>query len=157
VRNRRITWGEEVVDNEGMGKKKSKICCIYHKPRAFDESSSSDSSSSESEADDAGPSKVPSKKGNETDEEGESKQSHPHSHSKDCSHSHPKHHIRRRKFPKRLSDSEASESDDEKGSDPQVKAVTGEGGLKTMSKEVKNAYERQPTSKGWKPEGNGKE
>ncbi|KAH8924885.1 hypothetical protein BT69DRAFT_1217158 [Atractiella rhizophila] len=48
VSNRRITWGEEVVDNEGMGKKKSKICCIYHKPRAFDESSSGESSSDES-------------------------------------------------------------------------------------------------------------
>jgi len=35
------------VDNEGAGRKKSKICCIYHKPRAFDESS--DESSDESD------------------------------------------------------------------------------------------------------------
>ncbi|KAG9311819.1 phosphatase inhibitor-domain-containing protein [Chiua virens] len=40
-----------VVDNEGCGKKKSKICCIYHKPRQFDESSSeSDSASSDSDS-----------------------------------------------------------------------------------------------------------
>ncbi|KAJ2978110.1 hypothetical protein NUW54_g11333 [Trametes sanguinea] len=45
-RNRqRVVWREDVVDNEGAGKKKSKICCIYHKPRRFDESSSSDDSS----------------------------------------------------------------------------------------------------------------
>ncbi|KAH8112743.1 phosphatase inhibitor-domain-containing protein [Phellopilus nigrolimitatus] len=44
----RVAWTEDVVDNEGMGKKKSKICCIYHKPRRFDESSSE---SSDSDAD----------------------------------------------------------------------------------------------------------
>ncbi|KZV67335.1 hypothetical protein PENSPDRAFT_688235 [Peniophora sp. CONT] len=41
----RVQWTEDVVDNEGMGKKKSKICCIYHKPKAYDESSDEDSSS----------------------------------------------------------------------------------------------------------------
>ncbi|KAI0707059.1 phosphatase inhibitor-domain-containing protein [Earliella scabrosa] len=51
-RNRpRVVWREDVVDNEGAGKKKSKICCIYHKPRSFDESSSSDSSDSDSDSD----------------------------------------------------------------------------------------------------------
>ncbi|KAK0500114.1 phosphatase inhibitor-domain-containing protein [Armillaria luteobubalina] len=39
------------LDNEGCGKKKSKICCIYHKPRRFDESSDEDSSSDESDSD----------------------------------------------------------------------------------------------------------
>ncbi|USP76561.1 uncharacterized protein yc1106_03835 [Curvularia clavata] len=51
---RHIQWAEDVVDNEGMGKKSSKVCCIYHKPRAADESSdddSSDSSSSDSDSD----------------------------------------------------------------------------------------------------------
>ncbi|EMD97834.1 hypothetical protein COCC4DRAFT_42326 [Bipolaris maydis ATCC 48331] len=51
---RHIQWAEDVVDNEGMGKKSSKVCCIYHKPRAVDESSdddSSDSSSSDSDSD----------------------------------------------------------------------------------------------------------
>ncbi|WVN88412.1 uncharacterized protein L203_103621 [Cryptococcus depauperatus CBS 7841] len=53
VTDRRVVWSEETIDNEGMGKKKSKVCCIYHKPRAFDESSeesSSDKSGSERDA-----------------------------------------------------------------------------------------------------------
>lgn len=71
---RRIRWSEDVVDNEGMGKKSSKgpdtglkeresrspvltsvpVCCIYHKARPVGESSSesdSDSSSSDSDSD----------------------------------------------------------------------------------------------------------
>ncbi|KAF7305925.1 hypothetical protein HMN09_00746700 [Mycena chlorophos] len=52
---RRVVWDENVVDNEGCGRKSSKICCIYHKPRNFDESSSEeDSSSSDSDADSSG-------------------------------------------------------------------------------------------------------
>ncbi|KAJ5131705.1 Type 1 phosphatases regulator ypi1 [Penicillium atrosanguineum] len=51
---RRIRWSEDVVDNEGMGKKSSKVCCIYHKARPVGESSSesdsSDSNSSDSES-----------------------------------------------------------------------------------------------------------
>ncbi|KZV94730.1 hypothetical protein EXIGLDRAFT_748504 [Exidia glandulosa HHB12029] len=46
----RVTWSEDIVDNEGCGKKSSKICCIYHKPRKFDESS--DESDSDSDASD---------------------------------------------------------------------------------------------------------
>ncbi|WVF71308.1 hypothetical protein IAT40_006111 [Kwoniella sp. CBS 6097] len=56
VKKQRVVWSDETVDNEGMGKKKSKICCIYHKPRAFDESSSDESSSGGS-SDEAGPSR----------------------------------------------------------------------------------------------------
>ncbi|KAJ5297998.1 hypothetical protein PENANT_c012G03179 [Penicillium antarcticum] len=51
---RRIRWSDDVVDNEGMGKKSSKVCCIYHKARPVGESSSesdSDSSSSDSDSD----------------------------------------------------------------------------------------------------------
>lgn len=73
----RVAWDEDVIDNEGFGKKKSKsnayfhlskfsiesssncfhlrsfisVCCIYHKPRRYDESSSSDDSSSDSDSD----------------------------------------------------------------------------------------------------------
>ncbi|OAX42710.1 hypothetical protein K503DRAFT_710081 [Rhizopogon vinicolor AM-OR11-026] len=47
----RVAWDEDVIDNEGCGKKKSKICCIYHKPRPFDESSSEEESSSASDSD----------------------------------------------------------------------------------------------------------
>ncbi|KAF9255438.1 hypothetical protein L218DRAFT_975630 [Marasmius fiardii PR-910] len=47
----RVVWSEDVVDNEGCGRKSSKICCIYHKPRAFDESSSEEDSDSDSDSD----------------------------------------------------------------------------------------------------------
>ena len=64
----RVAWDEDVVDNEGAGRKKSKsmslcyqfmvhsspgasVCCIYHKPKRFDESSDEDSSDSDSESD----------------------------------------------------------------------------------------------------------
>ncbi|KAK0706704.1 phosphatase inhibitor-domain-containing protein [Lasiosphaeria miniovina] len=51
---RSVQWREDVVDNEGLGRKKSKVCCIYHRTRGVDESSdesSSDSSSSDSDSD----------------------------------------------------------------------------------------------------------
>ncbi|KAF8176146.1 phosphatase inhibitor-domain-containing protein [Mycena galopus ATCC 62051] len=48
---RRVAWTEDVVDNEGCGRKSSKICCIYHKPKNFDESSSEDSDSSDEDSD----------------------------------------------------------------------------------------------------------
>lgn len=28
-----VSWNESVIDNEGMGKKSSKRCCIWHKQR----------------------------------------------------------------------------------------------------------------------------
>ncbi|KAG4303189.1 hypothetical protein PCANB_000474 [Pneumocystis canis] len=46
---RRVRFDETAIDNEGMGKKKSKICCIYHKPREYDESSTDTDTSSDSE------------------------------------------------------------------------------------------------------------
>jgi len=55
TRRRRIQWAEDVVDNEGLGRKKSKVCCIFHKTRAVGESSSEDDSDSSSSSDsDAG-------------------------------------------------------------------------------------------------------
>lgn len=48
--SKRVVWSEGTVDNEGMGKKKSKICCIYHKPKAFDESSDESSASDDSDS-----------------------------------------------------------------------------------------------------------
>ncbi|GAD97970.1 hypothetical protein PVAR5_6658 [Paecilomyces variotii No. 5] len=50
---RRIRWSEDVVDNEGMGKKSSKVCCIYHKSHPVGESSSESESSSSSDSDSA--------------------------------------------------------------------------------------------------------
>ncbi|KAL7275972.1 Type 1 phosphatases regulator ypi1 [Rhizina undulata] len=74
IQDRRVRWGADVVDNEGMGKKKSKgtlalvfLCCIYHRPRPIDESSSDDSSSSSSDDD--------------SDDSG-----HGHTHGKGCDH-----------------------------------------------------------------------
>lgn len=64
---RRVQWADDVVNNEGMGKKSSKglifasfrsvrapltvptVCCIYHKPRPVDESSEEESSDSSSD------------------------------------------------------------------------------------------------------------
>lgn len=56
IEDRRVRWDQGVIDNEGMGKKKSKVCCIYHRPRAYDESSSEEDSSDESsdDSDDSG-------------------------------------------------------------------------------------------------------
>jgi len=48
---RRIQWAEDVVDNEGLGRKKSKVCCIYHAPKGIDESSDESSSDSSSDSD----------------------------------------------------------------------------------------------------------
>lgn len=48
----RVRWTEDVVDNEHMDKKKSKICCIFHPQREFgEESNSSSDSSAESSSD----------------------------------------------------------------------------------------------------------
>ncbi|KAF9933753.1 Type 1 phosphatases regulator ypi1 [Linnemannia zychae] len=49
---RRVQWGEDVIDNEHLNKKKSKICCIFKKQKEFGESS--DESSSESDSDSSG-------------------------------------------------------------------------------------------------------
>uniref|UniRef100_A0A1I8A9J6 E3 ubiquitin-protein ligase PPP1R11 n=1 Tax=Steinernema glaseri TaxID=37863 RepID=A0A1I8A9J6_9BILA len=43
----RVRWADDTVDNEGMGKAKSKCCCIYKKPKKWDESSSDDDSDCE--------------------------------------------------------------------------------------------------------------
>lgn len=39
-RRKKVAWRSDTVDNEGMGKKSSKCCCIYRKPHQFNESSS---------------------------------------------------------------------------------------------------------------------
>ncbi|KAJ1427018.1 phosphatase inhibitor-domain-containing protein [Ochromonadaceae sp. CCMP2298] len=40
-----VKWTEDTVDNEGLGRKSSKRCCIFHKNRAFAESDSDESDS----------------------------------------------------------------------------------------------------------------
>jgi len=44
-RRSRVQFTAETVDNEGMGRKSSKVCCIYKKPKQFGESSSESDSS----------------------------------------------------------------------------------------------------------------
>ncbi|KAF4123807.1 hypothetical protein GMORB2_5523, partial [Geosmithia morbida] len=55
-----VRWAEDVVDNEGLGRKSSKadnmcdrtetVCCIYHRPKPVDESSDESSSSSDDDS-----------------------------------------------------------------------------------------------------------
>ncbi|KAA0154965.1 hypothetical protein FNF27_02957 [Cafeteria roenbergensis] len=59
-RQRRVRWTGETVDNEELGKRSSKICCIYHKPKAFGDSSSDSESGSESDG--AKPGGVPTRR-----------------------------------------------------------------------------------------------
>ena len=47
----RVKWGEDVVDNEGMGKRKSNKCCIFHRRKMFGESSSESEGDSGNESD----------------------------------------------------------------------------------------------------------
>lgn len=35
---KKVSWTSETIDNEGLGRKKSKCCCIYVKPKKFGES-----------------------------------------------------------------------------------------------------------------------
>ena len=48
-----VRWDEGVQDNEGLGRKSSKRCCIFHKQRDFGESST-DSSADENASDESG-------------------------------------------------------------------------------------------------------
>ncbi|XP_034277605.1 E3 ubiquitin-protein ligase PPP1R11 isoform X2 [Pantherophis guttatus] len=37
--SKKVEWSSDTVDNEHLGRRSSKCCCIYEKPRAFNESS----------------------------------------------------------------------------------------------------------------------
>ncbi|KAM8883236.1 E3 ubiquitin-protein ligase PPP1R11 isoform X2 [Synchiropus splendidus] len=37
---KKVEWSSDTVDNEHLGRRSSKCCCIYEKPRQFGESSS---------------------------------------------------------------------------------------------------------------------
>ncbi|EPZ35558.1 hypothetical protein ROZALSC1DRAFT_29637 [Rozella allomycis CSF55] len=52
--SRRVVFASDTVDNEHLNRKKSKICCIYHKSHKDGDCSSSDTSS-ESDLSDSGP------------------------------------------------------------------------------------------------------
>ncbi|KAF9143420.1 hypothetical protein BGX30_000486 [Mortierella sp. GBA39] len=95
---RRVQWDDDVVDNEHLNKKKSKICCIFKRQKEFGESSdesSSESDSSSGSESDGGPVSKPGKgKGNSNKDDG----SCGHDHS-DPNHQH--HHHRAPKKPKK--------------------------------------------------------
>ena len=49
-KKKKVTWHKSVIDNEHMNKRKSNICCIFHKKQEFcDSSSDEDTSDSENE------------------------------------------------------------------------------------------------------------
>lgn len=50
---RNVSWKDDVIDNENMNKKKSKICCIFHPQREFGELSTDESSDSSSDSSDS--------------------------------------------------------------------------------------------------------
>jgi protein phosphatase 1 regulatory subunit 11 len=107
---RRIQWAEDVIDNEGLGRKSSKgkhilstisrsprraniannttVCCIYHPPKAsIDDSSdeSSDSSSSDSDSDDDGSARPAGGK-RRSNARRKHNHSHDHDHDGECGH-----------------------------------------------------------------------
>jgi protein phosphatase 1 regulatory subunit 11 len=129
--SRRIRWSEDVVDNEGMGKKSSKgklirlttlyltllnatVCCIYHKARPVGESSSEESSSS-SDSDSDSEDDRRTDRMNRVHRAHSHRDSHDHEHDKDCSDPHHDH-------------------DHEHGSKPR----------KAKRKPSPNAYEKMP-------------
>ncbi|KAL8293025.1 hypothetical protein RQP46_000719 [Phenoliferia psychrophenolica] len=73
INSAKVQWEDDVVDNEFLGRKKSKICCIYHKPKAFDESSDDESDSS---------------CGSNDSRNGQARSSRPHSHPHHHAHDH---------------------------------------------------------------------
>jgi len=77
---KRIQWAEDVIDNEGLGRKSSKVCCIYHAPKPIDESSdessSDDSSSDDNSGDDGNARPVGGRRGGRR------------AHGHDCGHDH---------------------------------------------------------------------
>ncbi|KAB8229254.1 PPP1R11/YPI1 family protein [Aspergillus alliaceus] len=79
--HRHIRWSEDVIDNEGMGKKSSKVCCIYHKSRPVGESSSESESSDSSSSDSEGDSEIDNSRASMG-------ASHAHNHASHCSHEH---------------------------------------------------------------------
>ncbi|CAG2165656.1 unnamed protein product [Oppiella nova] len=44
---KKVSFTDSTVDNEGLGRKKSKCCCVYQKQKFFDDNSSTDSDDSD--------------------------------------------------------------------------------------------------------------
>ncbi|KAE9968937.1 hypothetical protein BLS_005599 [Venturia inaequalis] len=80
AQERHIQWSEDVVDNENMGKKSSKVCCIYHAPHNAEASSGDDSSSDSSSDSDSGDDGAARPVGGKKNRRGRRGQKHPHDH-----------------------------------------------------------------------------
>ncbi|NXN10354.1 PP1RB ligase, partial [Indicator maculatus] len=47
--DKKVEWSSDTVDNEHLGRRSSKCCCIYEKPKAFGESSTESEGEEEEE------------------------------------------------------------------------------------------------------------
>ncbi|XP_074423917.1 E3 ubiquitin-protein ligase PPP1R11 [Larus michahellis] len=52
--DKKVEWSSDTVDNEHLGRRSSKCCCIYEKPRAFGESSTESEEEEEEEEEEGG-------------------------------------------------------------------------------------------------------
>lgn len=150
-----VRWTEDVIDNEHMNKKKSKVCCIFHKQRVFGESSSESSSSSSSESDsdfggfgsDADGNDVPKRAAPVAKKK--KKKVHEHKEGSDedqekcCDHDHDQDHSRAQHGSESESDTdEGAESDAVKRR--QARLLRQQRRRKEARDASPNAYERQP-------------
>lgn len=119
----RVQWAEDVVDNENLGRKSSKVCCIYHRPHdpdgPSDSSDSSDSSSSEDDSSSSGEDLARARPAAGVRRSRARRKHHHHDH--DCDGQH----------------------DDDSGDDVEDSNKTGKGKGKIEKKTI-NAYERMP-------------
>eukprot|EP00055_Hartaetosiga_balthica_P011723 m.54299 g.54299 ORF g.54299 m.54299 type:complete len:152 (-) comp7714_c1_seq1:52-507(-) len=79
-----VKWADDTVDNEHMGRKSSKKCCIFHKPKAFGESSSESSSDSDSDSSGGNEGARPSKKKKQRKKHRHHHHEHGHAHDHEC-------------------------------------------------------------------------
>ena len=96
-RERHIAWSSNVIDNEHLNRKKSKVCCIYHKTRAVGESSSEDDDDASSSDSDSNASDSDMPDGARPISKGKRKGGHGHEDGDGCAHRHGNHEKRKGK------------------------------------------------------------
>ncbi|VVT56624.1 uncharacterized protein SAPINGB_P005183 [Magnusiomyces paraingens] len=154
--SRGVRWTEEVVDNEHMNKKKSKICCIFHKQRQFGESSSeSDSSSSDDDSDSdtegaGGPlNGIPdfsSKKPGDNEHDHDEQQCN-HNHEHDHHHDHHHKRVPRKLTEKLPKDTESSESEPDEEEEEEASASETEADVVARRKMTNEEREARRKAK----------
>ncbi|GAA5906049.1 PPP1R11/YPI1 family protein [Sporobolomyces salmoneus] len=125
----RVQFTAETVDNEGLGRKKSKICCIYHKPKEFDESSDESDSSGEDSDSSIG--------------SADSREARPQPSSRRRRHRHHHHHH----------DGDCNHGASEGGSTTRSNGGGSQTVVELPPTPIPNAYERQPGTGGDKGKG----